>query len=201
MRHTVRKPRRRERIVSPKVVDRRGQVWDELLAVAGRLMAEKGVGAVSVEQILLAAGISRGTFYSFCGGRSDLVAAIVKPALDEGTASLEMLASRPAPEILPAIVGMYEELWRGHRHALLMIPGVDARAFAPLSDAHRGFTDAMARALDAAEAGGQLRNDSARDTFRVITRTAVPLLRIYHDNPDGRRLYRESMLALLVAPR
>ena len=59
----------------------------------------------------------------------------------------------------------------------------------------------MHRALVRAEAGGQLRNDSAMDSFRVLTRTAVPLLRVYQDHPDGQRLYRESMTALLAAPR
>ena len=201
MRRTVRKPRRRERVVSPKVVDRRGQVWDGVLAVAGSLMAEQGVAAVSVEQILLAAGISRGNFYSFCGGKSELIAAIIKPALEEGAANLGQLTARPAADIIPAIVGLYEELWNRHRSALLMIPGVTADAFARIRDAHRAYTDAMNRALERAEAGGQLRNGSAKDSFRVLTRTAVPLLRVYQDHPDGQRLYRESMIALLAAPR
>ncbi|MBL8201524.1 MAG: TetR/AcrR family transcriptional regulator [Chromatiales bacterium] len=197
----MRKPRRRERIVSPKVVDRRVQVWEGVLEVAGGLMAEHGVAAVSVEQILLAAGVSRGTFYGFCGGKHDLVAAIIKPALDEGTTGLAPLASRPAPGIVPAIVAVYEHLWARHRNALLMIPGVTADAFARIRDAHKAYTDAMLRALERAEAGGQLRNASATDSFRVLTRTAVPLLRIYQDHPDGQRLYRESMTALLAAPR
>ncbi|MEQ1800931.1 MAG: TetR/AcrR family transcriptional regulator [Gammaproteobacteria bacterium] len=197
MRSTVHKPRRRGRIVSPKIVDRRGLVWSDLLAVAGSLMAERGVATISVEQLLLAAGISRGTFYSFCGGKSDLVAAIVIPALEQGTARLEPLGTSPPPRIIPAIVSIYEELWQNHRHALIMIPGVTADAFARIHDAHRAFTDAMSRALERARAGGQLRNDSVEATFRVITRTAVPLLRIYHDHPDGQRLYRESMTALL----
>lgn len=182
-------------------MDRRDQVWEGLLGVAGGLMGEQGVATVSVEQILLAAGLSRGTFYGFCGGKNDLVAAIIKPALEEGAASLEQLATRPAPEIVPAIVAVYEQLWERHRNALLMIPGVTADAFGRIRDAHKAYTDAMHRALARAEAGGQLRNDSAMDSFRVLTRTAVPLLRVYQDHPDGQRLYRESMTALLAAPR
>ncbi len=182
-------------------MDRRDQVWEGLLGVAGGLMAEQGVATVSVEQILLAAGLSRGTFYGFCGGKNDLVAAIIKPALEEGAASLEQLATRPAPEIVPAIVSVYEQLWERHRNALLMIPGVTADAFGRIRDGHKAYTDAMHRALVRAEAGGQLRNDSAMDSFRVLTRTAVPLLRVYQDHPDGQRLYRESMTALLAAPR
>jgi len=48
-----------------------------------------------------------------------------------------------------------------------------------------------------AEQASVLRNDDAVYTFKVITRTAVPLLKIYADHPGSARLYRESVLALL----
>lgn len=201
MRHTVRKPRRRARIVSAKVVDRRGQAWEALLAAAGQLMADRGVAAVSVEQILLAAGMSRGTFYGFCGGKADLVGAIISPALDEGAAALGRLAARPPAEVVPGIVALYAALWARHRNALLMIPGVTADAFARIRDAHGAYTGALKLALERAASGGQLRNGSAEHSFRVLTRTAVPLLRVYQDHPDRERLYRESMTALLIAGR
>jgi AcrR family transcriptional regulator len=197
---TVRKPRRRARITSTRVLGRRGQVWEDLLAVAGRLMAEKGVAAVSVEQILLGAGISRGTFYGYCRNKTDLVVAIVEPVFAEGTPMLEDLADRPPGEVVPGIVALYADLWRRRREALLLIPGVDAAAFARLRAAHHAYTAAMNAALERAESGGTLRNGSAAYSFRVLTRTAVPLLRVYDDHPDGGRLYRESMLALLVGP-
>lgn len=194
---TVRKPRRRARITSPRVLDRRGQVWESLLAVAGRLMAEQGVAAVSVEQILLGAGVSRATFYGFCRSKTDLVVAIVEPVFAEGTAVLAGLAQRAPADVVPGIIALYEDLWHRRRHALLMIPGVDAAAFARLRTAHHGYTDAMQAALGRAAAGRHLRNGSAAYSFRVLSRTAVPLLRVYDDHPDGARLYRESMAALL----
>lgn len=195
---TVHKPRRRARITSARVLDRRGQVWEDLLDAAARLMAEKGVAAVSVEQILLAAGISRGTFYGYCRNKTDLVVAIVEPVFAEGTPVLEDLAERRPGDVVPGIVALYADLWRRRRHALLMIPGVDAAAFARLRAAHHDYTAAMKAALERAESGGKLRNGSAAYSFRVLTRTAVPLLRVYDDHPDGERLYRASMLALLV---
>jgi len=195
---TVRKPRRRSRITSPRVLGRRGQVWDNLLAVAGRLMAGKGVAAVSVEQILLGAGISRATFYGFCRSKTDLVVAIVEPVFTEGTAALEDLAEHAPGEVVPGVIALYEDLWQRRRDALLMIPGVDAAAFARLRTAHDDYTEAMQAALERAAAGGHLRNGSAAWSFRVLSRTAVPLLRVYADHPDGARLYRESMAALLV---
>lgn len=196
---TVRKPRRRGRIRSACVLERRGQVWERLLDVAGRLMAEQGVAAVSVELILREAGISRGTFYGYCAGKTDLLVAIIEPVFTEGCAVLERLPARPPADVVPGIVALYADLWRRRRHALMLIPSVTEEAFARMRTAHAAYTTAMKQALEQAAAGGRLRNGSAALTFRVLTRTAVPLLRVYQDQPDGERLYRESMQALLLA--
>jgi AcrR family transcriptional regulator len=162
-------------------------------------MGERGVAQVSVEQILIAAGLSRGTFYGYCRNKSELVAAIIEPVFREGTMALNRMSTLPPAEVVPAIVALYLDLWTRRRNALLMIPGVDAESFALLREDHAGYTDAMQRALERAAAAGQLRNGSASYSFRVLTRTAVPLLRVYQDHPDGARLYRESVLALLLA--
>lgn len=196
---TVRKPRRRERISSRKVLQKRSQAWENLLAVAARLMAEQGVARVSVEQILLAAGLSRGTFYGFCAGKTDLLVAIIEPVFTEGTAALEVLLDEKPAAVIPGIVDLYADLWRRRRYALMLIPSVDEAAFARMRQAHLSYTTAMKRALEHAERDARLRNASAVYTLRVLTRTAVPLLRVYQDHPDGERLYRESMLALLLA--
>lgn len=198
MTRTVHRPRRRGRISRPAIVEQRGQRWEDLLAVAGRLFAEDGVAQVSVERILLAAGLSRGTFYSFCRSKTDLLVALLEPVFREGVPVLQSLAAGPATAVVPGIVDLYEDLWARRRHALMLIPAIDRAAFARLRAAHDEYTTAMRSALARAEAGGLLRNGSARDTFRVLARTAVPLRRIYQDHPDGPRLYRESLLALLL---
>ncbi len=200
MTRTVRRPRRRKSVTRAAVLDRRGQVWERLLEVSGQLMAQQGVAAVSVEQILLAAGVSRGTFYSYCRNKTDLVVALIEPALREGAEALAGVAALPPAEVVPGIVALYLRLWRGHRHALLMIAGIDAAAFARLRRAHEAFTDALKTALARAADGGQLRNGSAEFSFRVLARTAVPLLRVYADHPDGERLFSASLTALLAAP-
>jgi AcrR family transcriptional regulator len=200
MTRTVRRPRRRSPVSRPAVLDRRGQVWDRILAVAGQLMAERGMAAVSVEQILLAAGVSRGTFYSYCRNKSDLVVALIEPVFDDGVRDLATIAERPPADVVPGIVALYQGLWRRHRHALLLIPGIDAPTFARLRAGHLAFTDALKAAFERAAAGGKLRNGCPDYSFRVLARTAVPLLRVYADHPDGERLYAESLTALLVGP-
>ena len=196
---TVRRPRRRSPVTSARVLDRRGRVWDDILAVAGRLMAERGIGVVSVEQILLGAGVSRGTFYSYCKNKTDLLVAIIAPVFDEGTAVLGPLAGAPPGEVVPGIITLYLDLWRRHRHALMLIPGIDSTAFARLRPRHIAFTGALQSALEGPAAAGRLRNGSADYSRRVIARTAVPLLRVYDEHPDGPRMYRDSLTALLSA--
>jgi AcrR family transcriptional regulator len=176
MKSTVRKPRRRSAVTRPAVLDRRSRAWEAILAAAGRLMAERGPGAVSVEEILLGAGISRGTFYSYCRDKTEPGA------------------------VVPGIIAMYLDLWARRRHALMLIPHVDQASFARLRQAHHGYASAMQQALQLAAEGGRLRNGSATWSFRVIARTAVPLLRVYDDHPDGQRLYAESLAALLENP-
>jgi AcrR family transcriptional regulator len=200
MTRTVHRPRRRSPVSRPAVVDRRGQIWERILGAAGRLMAERGVAGVSVEQILLEAGVSRGTFYSYCRNKGDLVVALMEPVFDEGALALAGLADRPPADVVPGIANLYLALWRRHRHALLLIPGIDAATFARLRTRHLGFTGAMKAAFERAAAGGQLRNACADYSFRLLSRTAVPLLRVYADHPDGERLFAESLTALLVAP-
>lgn len=200
MTRTVHRPRRRNPVSRPAVLDRRGQVWTRILDAAGRLMAQHGVAAVSVEQILLAAGVSRGTFYSYCRNKSDLLVALIQPVFEEGTRDLAGLADEPPARVVPGIVALYRSLWQRHRHALLLIPGVDAATFARLRAAHVAYTEAMKAALGRAAASGYLRTGCADYSFRVLARTAVPLLRVYADHPDGERLYTESLTALLAAP-
>lgn len=195
---TVRKPRRRGRISSNKVLERRGQTWERLVATAGQLMAEQGPARVSVQQILVGAGISRGSFYGYCANKTDLLVAIIEPVFTDGCMALSALLDEPPHSVIPGIVAMYADLWHRRRHALMLIPGVDATTFGRMRNAHQAYTTAMKLALDHAAVDENLRNRSATYTFRVLTRTAVPLLRVYQDHPDGERLYRESMLALLM---
>jgi hypothetical protein len=82
----------------------------------------------------------------------------------------------------------------------MMIPQVDKAAFTRLGAAHGSFAGAMQQALQLAADGGRLRNGSAAWSFRVIARTADPLLRVYDDHPEGQRLYAESLAALLGNP-
>jgi AcrR family transcriptional regulator len=176
---------------------RRQQIRDRLLAAGGRLIASRGLGQVSVADILTEAGVSRRTFYCYFSNKHELAAAVIEGALRAGTAMIEGLARQRPAAILPGVVACYRTLWATHRDALLAISSLDPEIRPYIEEAHQVFGAALKSQLARAERAGLLRNGNAVFTFRVISRTAVPLLRIYAEHPEGERLYEESMLALL----
>ena len=199
MNGAVTQPRTGSAIRSPKVVERRARIRASLIEIGARLFAERGVEHVSVEDIIEQAGISRRTFYGFFANKYELVGSILNPVLEAGAKRLKQLPGQDAAQLLPGIVECYLELWNEYAHALSLIASVDAAALPYIDNGHRKFGAALIKALRIAERAAQLRNSSAEDSFKVLTRTAIPLLKIYGNQVDGPALYRDSMLALLGA--
>ena len=194
----VTQPRTDNVIRSAKVANRRGETHDRLLAVAARQFADRGIAAVSVEDLLAAAEISRATFYGFCANKTELAAQVLLPVFDSGLAALAKAPvdnPRAAPD---ALIDMYLELWKEHRHALLLTGMVDATLFPYIKKPHEEFGVAIDRVLRAVEDAGLLRNGSARLSYLVLAKTGIPLLRLYDSHPDFVRIYRASMRALLL---
>ncbi len=193
MDRSVARPRTGGAIRSPKVVERRARIRAELLKEGGRLFAARGV----VEEILAEVGISRRTFYGFFANKYEMVASILNPALDYGAELLEAVAQGDSRKLLPGIVDCYLSIWEQHPNALPVIASLDAGILPYIDAQHRAFGAALKAVLRKAEQAGLLRNSDADRTFRVISRTAVPLLKVYVDHPQRTTLYRDSMLALL----
>jgi len=196
--HPVRRPRNGRTIRSTKVANRRSRIHASLLKIGATLAAERGAENVSVEDIIEQAGISRATFYGFFASKSELLAAALIPVLEEATDLLDALDSKPASDILPGIVDLYLTLWHHHADALLLISALDEGVFPYIEKHHEKFTVRLRGLLAVCEDAGLLRNDSADYTFRVLARTAIPLLRVYRDHPGIEQHYRGSMLALLT---
>ena len=197
MKESVAHPRTGEAIRSPRIVEKRENVRNRLVTAGSHLIAERGLVNVSVEDILGAAGISRRTFYGYFENKFELAASITNAALEDGSAILTELRKHKTDEILPGIVDCYLHLWNAHRDALSIINSLEPEVMTYVENSHRKFGTALKGLLKKAEKAGDLRNGDAVYTFRIISRTAVPLLRIYAEHPDGNDLYRDAMLALL----
>ena len=158
------------------------------------------MGKVSVEDILAEAGTSRSTFYGFFANKAELIAAALMPVFETAARRFVELRAVPAAEVVPGIVNLYLELWQQHADALLLIGVLDESVYPYIADAHDDYVRSLRALLDEPETAGVLRNGSAEYSFRVLGRTAVPLLRAYRDHPDLEQHYRETMLTLLVNP-
>ena len=82
---------------SPVRERKKRETWRLVHAAALRLMTERGFDAVSVDDIVAAAGISRRTFFNYFAGKESVV---FDPDPDDPALWAALLADRPAGEPL-----------------------------------------------------------------------------------------------------
>ncbi len=195
---TSNQPQRVANRISPRISRRRQRMRSALLGAGARLFAARGVAAVSVEDLLAEADLSRSTFYEIFSNKYDLLEEILKPVFDDATTSLDRLAACQPAQALHQIIETYLVLWRTHRDGLQLIPVVDAESYRRIETRHRALNEALLGVLSRAEADGLLRNGSAHYSLKVIARTAIPLLRVYDGHPAAEALFRDAMSGLLM---
>jgi AcrR family transcriptional regulator len=194
----IKLPRTGNPIQSPKVANRRSEVRERLLEKSAELFVDRGIAKVSVEELIEVVGISRATFYGFFANKNELAASILMPVFDDGYALLAELKELPPQQAIEQLIDVYLQLWKEHRHALLLTGQIDPATFAYIREQHNRFSDALLQILNTVRAAGLLRNNSAEITCMVLAKTTVPLLRVYQAHDDFEHIYRESILALLV---
>ena len=183
---------------SPRVARRRERMRASLLAAGARQFASRGIGPVSVEELIAEADVSRATFYGFFSSKYSLLEGILNPIFDVATRSIRELASRPAEDAVDGLIEVYLSLWDTHREGLLLIPLVDQETFRHFEPQHRALHSALLELLVGVERADLLRNGSAQYSLKVIARTAVQLLRVYDGHPAAAALFRDALRGLLL---
>jgi AcrR family transcriptional regulator len=84
-------------LISPVRERKKRDTWRLIHATALRLMTERGFDAVSVDDIVSAAGISRRTFFNYFAGKESVV---FDPDPDDPLLWTELMAARPPGEPL-----------------------------------------------------------------------------------------------------
>lgn len=84
--------------MSKEVVRRKSGKREALLAAAERLFLEKGVHAVTVEEVVGEAGVSKATFYKYFAGKETLVEAVMDMVSDVLVERLMQLVQRAKQE-------------------------------------------------------------------------------------------------------
>jgi AcrR family transcriptional regulator len=180
------------------VARRRERMKASLLAAGARQFANRGIGPVSVAEVIAEADVSRATFYEFFSSKYSLLEGILNPVFEVATTAITALASRPPEEAVDGLIDVYLSLWASHRDGLLLIPLVDHETFRHFETQHRALHAALLELLVAAERADLLRNGSAQYSMKVIARTAVQLLRVYDGHPAAAALFRDALRGLLL---
>ncbi|MET0496521.1 MAG: TetR family transcriptional regulator [Actinoplanes sp.] len=98
---------------SPVRERKKRDTWRQVHGTALRLMTERGFDAVSIDDIVAAAGVSRRTFFNYFAGKESVV---FDPDPDDPALWADLLAGRPAGE----------PLWQSMREVLIGYTGATA---------------------------------------------------------------------------
>lgn len=81
---------------------------EDWLNLARKMLVEEGIGAVKVQTLAQRLGVSRSSFYWFFDSAADLKDQLIGLWLAKNTGPIIERAMRPAPDIITAIVGIFE---------------------------------------------------------------------------------------------
>lgn len=169
-----------------------------ILSESAALFVADGFETVSVEQILTAAGVARSSFYRFFANREDVLASIIRPVFADGLVHLEAIAARDSRGVLHGIFDAYLALWAASPDALRLSTRTGGVYFELFRDLHLPFREKIAALLRLVESEGALLNGSAGHTARLIARTAVPVMEVYHRDQAFAPLFRATMSGMLL---
>lgn len=183
-----------------KVRSRQDGTRTRILGESAALFVARGYENVSVEQILAAAGIARSSFYRFFANREDVLAGIIRPVFVDGLAHLEAIAARDTRGVLHGIFDAYLALWAASPDALRLSIRTGGVYFELFRDLHMPFRERITALVHQVEPEGGLLNGSADYTARLIARTAVPVMEVYHRDRRFADLFRAAMSGFLLRP-
>jgi AcrR family transcriptional regulator len=132
---------------------------DRLFEIAMRLFDERGYDAVSVEDVVRAARVARGTFYVHFPSKDDVLVELIRRSDALIVARVAGARARKLRTVLTATAAAFADNWR-HRRALLPHAGAVAmRRIAGVAGERdaQPLRQALGPALEAAQRRGELR--------------------------------------------
>lgn len=120
-----------------------------ILIAAEALFAEHGYAAISVEDILVLAEVSRATFYQRFAGKEDLASALFQRALAilEGNIARRVSKQKTLNEKLSAGLDLYLSLWQRHGRLFQELTAEALRPGSKLGPMRRQLIDRVVRLI------------------------------------------------------
>ncbi|HEY5210637.1 MAG TPA: TetR/AcrR family transcriptional regulator [Stellaceae bacterium] len=179
---------------------------DRLCAVAARLFAERGPGAVTMRELARALGVSAMTPYRYFADKESILAAVRAAAFDDFAAALEAAARAPgnAAERAAAVGRAYLDFAFSQPHAYKLMFDLsqpDEQRFPELVRAGQRARLTMSAYMEALVAGGFLAGDP--EMLGQIFWAMIHGLIVLHlagklqPKPDFATLHRTAMSLLL----
>ncbi len=183
---------------SPRIRRRQERTRKTILEAATQCFSDKSVTSVSVEEIIEAADVSRGTFYKLFKHKEEVFAQIVQPMLKKYGTQLAAIDSTDPREVFDQIIEVYIEIWRENPDAFFLASQEASRIFHFLEDSHRPVMQHMRNLFNVIEPHGILRTGKAEYAVALLARSAVIILHTLRQDPDWENLFRDSMKGFLL---
>jgi AcrR family transcriptional regulator len=181
-----------------RVERRREERHARIVRVAAERFAEVGVAAVPLEDIAHQADLARATFYTHFRSKDALVAAVIRPALEQAVAALEPLHEKAPRAAVQGVLAAFVALWGRHRNALRVSHRMEGVLPEEIAALHDKLMTAVLGVLGRAARARLLRTGDAGLAARMLARLAVPVLELTTQaSPDG-ALFVQSMAGLLL---
>jgi hypothetical protein len=95
---------------------------------------------------------------------------------------------------------MYLDLWREGSDALRLSTRMGGPNFRLFADVHETFKRQLTLLVARVAPTGLLVNGNAGYTARLLARTAVPVMEVYHQDGRFETLFHQTMSGFLLAP-
>ena len=155
---------------------RRLATHQRILTAACSLFSRRGVANVSVEDILLEADVSRGTFYKYFSNKEDVLKAIVLPVFGYLIERFSRLDDVDAAVVLEEVLRSYFQQWQNAPEALLLAFTIGQANFSLVQPQHDAYVQLLAGLISRIHQQGMLRLDDQHAASLLIARTVVPVL-------------------------
>jgi len=182
----------------PTIQKRVNETKLHVCQVAARLFNESSFAAVTIETIVLEAGIARSTFYRWFDDKEDLLRKIIVPVFEDAQALLITVDAEQPEEIVNGIADSYITIWEQHRDALQLTSNLDAALYPLVAEAHNRYAEAILALMSVVNESRLLRNDDTRLSAVILAQTFPRLLKVCETHPQFPNVFKSTVRGMLL---